>query len=221
MTIQDIYQTYRIIPSLQLHQYRVAGVARFVLEKSSLGIDHEVISACLLHDMGNIIKFNLSLFPSFFEPEGVAHWQGVKDQFIKTYGADEHRATLTIAREVLNQCDSLSIDADRIIELIEAIGFSRAGENAQSSDWGAKIASYADMRVEPHGVTTLANRLREGNKRFGKNKPHMHDTNLFQEMSNHLRTIENQLAKEFQFDPGEITERTVTPYVKDFPQFES
>jgi len=230
MTIQDAYSRYQIIPSLQLHQYRVAGVASFILEKSASKMDREVISACLLHDMGNIIKFNLSLFPSFFEPEGVAYWQTVKDRFVITYGNDETQATLLIAREIftipLQKIESSVaphssvIHPHRVLELIESVGFSKAGENAQSLDWGAKIAAYADMRVEPHGVTSLENRLREGSKRFGKNKPHMHDGELFKEMSKHLRSIESQLAHTFQFDPGEITESTVAPYIKDLPRFE-
>jgi len=220
MTIQEAYKQYQIIPSLQLHQYRVAGVASFIIDKCSRKMEREIISACLLHDMGNIIKFNLSLFPAFFEPEGVEYWRNVKDRFIKTYGNDEHGATLAITRELFEKQTTPSFDLDRVIDLIEAIGFSKAGENAKSSDWGAKIVSYADMRVEPHGVTTLENRLREGNKRFGKNKPHMHDSNLFQEMSNHLRIIESQLAQEFRFDPGDITEESVTAYIKDFPRFE-
>jgi len=62
------------MPSLQLHMFRVAGVASVICEnfkQPELINQDDIVSACLLHDMGNIIKFNLSLFPQFLEPEGL------------------------------------------------------------------------------------------------------------------------------------------------------
>ena len=50
--------------------------------------------------MGNIIKFDLDVFPQFWEPEGKDHWQQIKDEWIQKYGDDEHAAALAIAREI-------------------------------------------------------------------------------------------------------------------------
>ena len=59
MNIQEIYTKYKIMPSLQLHQYRVAGVAMYLCERVKMKIDTDnIIAACLLHDMGNIIKIH-------------------------------------------------------------------------------------------------------------------------------------------------------------------
>src|SRR3989344_7719535 len=100
-----------IMPSLQLHMFRVTSVAQIICE--SLGENvilvseahpesgswtsqddakNNILSACLLHDMGNILKFNLDLFPEFLQPEGKEYWQKVKDSFEKKYGKDEHEA---------------------------------------------------------------------------------------------------------------------------------
>ena len=82
MKISEIYRKYRIPPQLQLHQLRVASIAKYICDNLKVPVDiEEVVSADLLHDMGNIIKFDLSLFPEYLEPEGLEYWQGVKNDF--------------------------------------------------------------------------------------------------------------------------------------------
>ena len=89
MKIQKIYDDYKIMPQLQLHQLRVAGVASIIVDNFQEKLDKDaIVSAALLHDMGNIIKFNLNFFPDALEPEGLDHWQSVKDEFILKYGPD-------------------------------------------------------------------------------------------------------------------------------------
>ena len=49
------------MPSLQLHMYRVTAVASRIVDNwKGQNLDKkEIIIACLLHDIGNIIKFKL------------------------------------------------------------------------------------------------------------------------------------------------------------------
>ncbi len=57
--IIQIYSQYKIMPTLQQHQLRVAGVAKQICDSISEPIDKEVVvDVCLVHDMGNIIKFD-------------------------------------------------------------------------------------------------------------------------------------------------------------------
>ena len=99
MTVQEAYDRYRITPALQLHQLRAAGVARILCEHHPGVKDTKSpVIACLFHDMGNIIKFDLDALPAFLEPQGLSYWQGVKDEYIAKYGTDEHIATYAICR---------------------------------------------------------------------------------------------------------------------------
>ena len=83
-TIQQIYSDYKIMPNLQLHQLRVASVAKIIAENFKEKLDKEsIVIACLFHDMGNIIKFNFSYFTEFLKPEGLEYWQAVKNEYIK------------------------------------------------------------------------------------------------------------------------------------------
>lgn len=68
MLISQIYKNYNIPPGLQLHMYRVTGVAFIICNHFNEGIDRNtILSTCFLHDMGNIIKFNFDLLPELFE----------------------------------------------------------------------------------------------------------------------------------------------------------
>ena len=100
-TPRELYAQYRIMPKLQLHQLRVTAVAQTICKVFAERVDERtVVTACLFHDMGNIIKFDLTKFPDFLEPEGLEHWSQVKKEFEEKYGFDQHAATLMIAREL-------------------------------------------------------------------------------------------------------------------------
>ncbi|MFA9289124.1 MAG: HD domain-containing protein [Weeksellaceae bacterium] len=209
MTIQDIYEQYKIMPSLQQHMYRVSGVAALICDSLNEKVDRTaILTACLLHDMGNILKFNLDLFPTFLEPEGRDYWQQVQDEYRAKYGNDEHIATVAIAKD-------LHVES-KVIDLIDSILFSYARANFESTDFNRKIAAYSDMRVEPMGVVTLAARLDDGNKRFKINKPNeaaKHD--FFQEMARYLSQIEAQIFTKTELQPTDITNEKVDQYQKE------
>ena len=160
-TAQEIYTEYKIMPSLQLHQLRVASVARLVCDNLKIPIDADnVILACLFHDMGNIIKSDIAYFPEFTKPEGTEYWERMKTEFVETYGTDHHIATASIAKKI-------GLPA-RAIELIDGIGYSKMSAIVSSSDLEQKIAEYADTRVGPQGVLSLKKRLAEGRARYLK-----------------------------------------------------
>ncbi len=219
MNIQDIYTQYRLMPSLQLHQRRVAGVAQIICQNINVKVDSEnVILACLLHDMGNIIKFKLDLFPEFLEPEGLDYWKKVKQDYRKKYGDDEHVATMNISQEILKGATPKSGVAPknkRILELVEAIGFSNAKLNYESSDFGRKIATYADMRVTPHGVASMKERLADGRMRFNIRKPEQADGVFFEEMAGYLEKIEDQIVSHMTLKPEDITEKMVQKVIPE------
>jgi len=197
------------MPNLQEHQLRVAG-ASFIIGKSmsDQNVDTEnIVVACLLHDMGNIIKFKLDLFPEFVKPEGLDYWKKIQQEYFETYGDDEHDATMNISKEILKNYVFPNNDTNRIIELIEAIGFSNAKENYKTTDFGKKIAAYADMRVKPYGVTSLKDRLEDGRKRFSKMQKYEHE--VFENMSQYLNKIEDQIFAKSTIFPADITEEAV------------
>lgn len=203
MTAQEAYDHYTIMPSLQLHQLRVAAIASIIVDVFERPLDrNEIITACLLHDMGNIIKSDLQKFPQFLEPEGFGYWNQIKTSFLKKYGTDEHKATYEIATEI-----GIS---GRSADLLSAIGFTKAHTNSQLDDFGKKICCYADQRVTPHGVSTLRERLDEGPKRY-RDKFAPGETALGRES---LILMEKQIFTYCKISPDDIREESIQPLLK-------
>lgn len=200
------------MPQLAEHQLKVAGVAELICKNLGRTVDRkEVVVACLLHDMGNIIKFDLKftseLLPGRFTEAELQAWQRVKDDYIEKYGSDEHRASLLIAGELGA--------SERILELIDCISFQNGQSNAASQDFEKKICAYSDMRVGPRGVIDLEQRFMDLRHRY----EHKHwlmggDKIARLEFENGLRQIEKQIFYEAKILPQEITEATVGTMVK-------
>jgi hypothetical protein len=200
--VLDIYQDYHIMKTLQDHQLRVAAVASIICDSlSHVTIDKKsVIIACLFHDMGNIIKFDLSYFPEFLEPEGLSFWEDVKSDYIKKYGTDEHLATKLITQEIsLPEKSSL---------YLSGIGFSKATERLGDPSLEMKICCYADQRVDPHGVVSLEKRLIEGRERYRNRKTTIHDSR-FEELAHSLEQLEEQIFACSNITPSDINNELV------------
>lgn len=159
MTAQELYETYKTMPGLQVHQLRVAAVGRMLAEHISDADVHAVTLAGLFHDMGNIIKADLTVFPEFLEPQGFSYWQQVKDEYVAAYGTDEHAATDAIAGNI-----GLPESVQYVISHIK---FANTPDILASGPLELQIIKYADLRVAPHGVVSIEERLREGKKRYG------------------------------------------------------
>lgn len=71
MTIKEIYKMFRVPPNLQEHMIRVAKVARFIFDHwVGPKLDWQKLEKiCLLHDLGNVVKFDLDRYPEFLGRE--------------------------------------------------------------------------------------------------------------------------------------------------------
>ena len=210
--ISEIYSEYKIMPNLQEHMLRVAAVASMVCDNINESVKKEdIVKACLLHDMGNIIKFDLSYFPEFTKIEGLEYWQGVKDEYIKKYGDNEDEAAISILKELnLNE---------NIIRFVSDMRFSLLCEHASSGDLNTKIVHYADSRVGPHGILSYDERMEDGNKRY-KN----HRSSIMEEERLKLvecgREIEKQIFFGCKIIPEDINDETVKPVILKLKKFD-
>jgi hypothetical protein len=213
MTISEIYSTYKIPPHLQLHMLRVAAVAKVICDSMTIEVDEQsVVTACLLHDIGNIIKFNFSVRPQDFQPEGIGYWQKVKDEYITKYGNDENIATEIILQE-------LGVSKS-VLDVYSHIGFGRAPIVLEIDDYNFKIANYADQRIGPDGVMTMLDRLQEGRKRYFANKGDVADPVFFDNNVRRLEMIEEQIFSKSRINSVDINESVIIPVVEDLRSFE-
>ena len=195
------------MPNLQLHQLRVAAVGKIICDSINIPVnERDVILACLFHDMGNIIKSDLTYFPDFIATEGIHYWEGVKADFVTRYGTDSHAANVLIMKEI-----GLS---EKKVALLDASGFSRLSEICANDSWELKTLQYADMRVGPRGVLTLDERLSDGRIRYAAHKKAYYDTDEgFKKLSSLAHELERQIFAETAIRPEDITDASVAPII--------
>lgn len=213
MRIKDIYSNYKILPSLQTHMLRVAAVAKIISDNFNHKIDKtNIVKACLVHDMGNIVKFNLRVYPQFLEPEGFDFWEDVKNSFIKKYGENEHEASVKITKEL-----GLT---PQIVELVHCIGFMHAKDNYLTKDFSKKICAYSDLRVAPYGVVSLNERIYEGRNRFRLNHDNKKKIEVFEQGVKYVVLIEQQIFENAKIQPDYIDNKSVSSIMYELENFE-
>lgn len=216
MNILEVYNKYNIMPQLQEHQLRVAGVAYLICKNFKLRVNQDnIVKACLLHDMGNILKFDFSVTKKYIQHNlDYDYWEKVKKDYENKYGKDEHVATLSILQE-------LKV-GNEIVELVDSIGFTQAVLNLNGTDFAKKICAYADMRVRISGVCSLEERLQDIRVRYE------HKTAVFGEQGtkqregfeNSLRGIEQQIFTACNILAKEITPELVEQQMNFLKMFE-
>lgn len=209
-TPDEIYAAYGIHAGLQMHQLRVAAVGKTVSDALLRDVDTQsVVQACLLHDMGNIIKADFHSFPEFYEPEGTAHWELVKKDFVAKYGNDEHQAAMEMAREI-----GVS---EAVLQLIDGVGFSKLERTRDSDSFEMKIVEYADTRVCPHGVVSQDGRLHESHERYRsvKSLDESEHEDQFEELFANAKQIEQQIFELTAIAPEDITEESVQSLIAE------
>lgn len=199
------------MPQLQMHQYRVAAVANMICDNFEDQIDKKaVISAALLHDMGNIVKFNLPLYPDHLEPEGLDYWEDIKKSFINKYGSDDHQVTKEIVSE-------LGL-GKKVNEIIGAMGFINSVVISETDDYTKKIVLYADCRVAIYGITSMLERIKDGLKRYELRKKVIPaESKIFKD---HMQIIEDQIFSKCKITPTEITDASIEPYLHTLTDFQ-
>lgn len=202
--ILDIYEKYNIMPGLQEHMLRVASVAKIVCENyAGKTNEEEIITACLLHDMGNVIKSDLVSFPEFLGGKEIDYWQKIKGEYIENYGLNEHDATVIIIKEI-------GVSAE-VVKIVDAIDFLTIPD-IPHLPIETQIAAYADCRVAPHGVLSLKERLEEGHKRYKKKETYSEDRQ-WENNKNIMIEIENKIFSRCKIKPEDITDEVVTPII--------
>ena len=183
-----IYDEYEIPENLRQHIRWVARVGRRVAEcLRGKGRDADpdfVERLCMIHDMGNIIKFDLNSKMNRELGLNTDYWKAVKEKFIRKYGNDEHMATIKIAKE-------LGFDEEaKALEKLKNIDWN---ELLEGNDWNIKAFVYADLRVAPYGITTMEERLRDFVERYSDRPEKWKNIDKWRAVGRQIKEICGQL----------------------------
>jgi hypothetical protein len=164
MTITAVYKKFSVAPNLIEHMLSVTKIVKVLqLHWTGVVIDWQaLLLASLVHDVGNIVKFDFIKYPQFLGTEQghLDYWKETQKQMISKYGADDHIATGKIMAE-------LGFDS-RLIKVIQDKSFGNSETVAAAHDWPAKILAYADLRVLPQGIGSLDERIADVKVRMPK-----------------------------------------------------
>lgn len=201
MTIKDVYIKYFVPPNLQEHMVTVAKVCNLIVNNwvGERVVKQQLIRSALLHDLGNIVKFDFDKHPEFLGPEQkrIDFWKQKQLEIIKIYGKDDY----TVTSKMLSE---LGFD-ENSIESVSARSFANALNAIQvkeSSDWHSKIVLYSDMRVLPMKVGSLEERLVNIRDRY-PTRPGLED------MFEACRDIERQIQKHVSVSLSKITQELI------------
>jgi hypothetical protein len=189
-------------------------VAKQVCDGHNAPVDAEVVvTACLLHDMGNILKFTFDSPDEWFEPEGKDYWRKVQREIAKQYDTwDEHKLSLIIAKE-------LGVKPE-VLVCIESIDFGKTLETLARPEIEPKICDYADLRVTPYGVVSLDERLEEGNKRYKDRPDKWLADDVREKILQACHDNEASLFASSKLKPEDITDKTTAPIVEQLKAYE-
>lgn len=164
MKISDIYKKYSVTPGLADHMITVTKIL-LTLKKYWTG-EHinwdQIVTAGLLHDIGNIVKFDFDKFPDLLggEKVNVLFWKKAQQKIRMKYGSDDHLATKAILME-------LNVAPD-LIKIIHDKSFANIVTILKSDKWAAKLLLYSDLRVLPSGIGTIQDRIDDVKTRMPK-----------------------------------------------------
>lgn len=207
MKIIDIYEKFGIPPNLQSHMLRVCGIV-YHIQKHWTGqaVDWDMTKrVALLHDLGNIVKFDFEKHPEFLEDEqkNIERWKQVQSEVIQKYGADDDEVT----KKMLEELGA----SPELIEIIFSKRFANSVEVKNSDNWTLKLLYYADLRTLPFGIGSLEERISDIQGRMPKytKRPD------FASLVDACRGIEKQVAQNIDIPVSEINATSVVVN-KDF-----
>jgi 5'-deoxynucleotidase YfbR-like HD superfamily hydrolase len=200
--IDTVYERFLVPPHIQNHMRRVAGVTTYILDRwnGPTVNDELVTAAALVHDLGNIakIEFDTELDAALLKGENTERWRRAKKTIKTKYGDEAKTITLAMLRE-------LDVD-ERLHHIIRYAEFEYACRIRDGTDWELKLLKYGDIRVAPHGVTSVKERLNEAAERYEHDK-HPDTPQLTQ----CCYDIEDQIMTHTDAQPQDITDDTITP----------
>lgn len=211
MKITEIYEKYKIMPQLQMHMLRSAAVAKLICNHYTERVDSNlIISAMIIHDLGNMSMINLERFPDLIPAEGKEYWEKILSDFKQKYGDDDYQSTYKILKEL-----KIPNNLQRVIRSNEYIKFN---ETAKSDNLTQKICLYSDARSMPRRVGTIDERFKDTKERFIKRRGCTEE--FYQELWESARKVEKQIFSKCNIKSEDISEESVKPIIEELKSFD-
>ncbi len=153
-----------------------------------------ITSVLLLHDIGNMIKFELhsNEAKKIYSHSELEKLLPIQKKMIALYGNNADIANISILKEI-------GVSED-IIQLLTNHSFDYLPTLLDSENWNEKIVFYADLRVAPWGIVPLKKRVENLRERYSHRNQRWNDKSTFSNWLNWSNKLEKQLNQQTNID---------------------
>ncbi len=217
MTIKKVYQHYQIPPNLQEHMLQTAALGQIICDHwSGPKLKKQlVITTLLVHDIGNIVKFDFDS-PTANQfltgHKDVDYWRQVQKKFQKKYGVRADQANVAII-------DEMKLPT-RVKKFMKEHYFESLPTILKESDWEHKISFYCDIKFRPSGITSVKNRLEDLRQRYENRDQTWQDADLFETRLKNCSRLEAQLNQQTDLDLQTINQTDIDAYVDQLTDYQ-
>lgn len=189
---RQVYDFFELPGSLQQHMLQTAALGLMICQNwKSENLDQELIlTTLLLHDLANLVKFELNSTLSqslLTSKHSLAYWQQRQNRFKNKYGENAEKANIKIIRELRPQ------QLEQITRILKNHSLDRLPSLLQQKNWEQKIVLYSDLRITPQGLSSIKERLLDLRQRYQNRDSNWSDEKIFQTRLKNGLTLEKQL----------------------------
>ena len=212
ITAEAIFKHYQLPNLLQNHLWRTASLMELMLNHwHGPKLDKQLlIETMLLHDLGNLVKFNLS------DTTPLMLLTDAELPLYRTLQAEWHQKYGTVVDEVTVQFvkELRLIHAQAISQIILTHTEGTQPSTVNHDDWTQKLCDYTDFRVAPQGLVSLKERFDDLGKRYAERESGWENPEKVAQKLNLFSTIETQLQTHIDLNLQQITAADLEPLTR-------
>jgi hypothetical protein len=209
ITTESIFERYHLPQLLQTHLWRTASLMELLLKHwRGPQVDASLlIETMLLHDLGNLVKFDLSdTTPIMLLTQTeLPMYRALQAEWHQKYGKVVDAVTVAFIKELRLKNGPIMSH----IILNHASGTEAT--TVTQDDWIQKLCDYTDFRIAPHGLVTLKERFDDLGKRYATRASGWETAAKVAQKLNFFTTIETQLQAQIKLDLTQITAADLEP----------
>ncbi|EKD22933.1 MAG: hypothetical protein ACD_83C00180G0002 [uncultured bacterium] len=192
----------------------VAAVGKYIIDhwQGPFISEQTIINALLVHDLGNLVKFDLTKNAQVIDPTLLTDdWRKRQVALRKKYGHSSHQATAKIIQEL-----GLPIQIQQLVSNLDAANICNNANDSLTQ----QICSYADLRVTPKGVASLTERLTDLRERYQAKYSIWKNDAFFAQHNQCAQQIEATLQQYTSTDIINIPSEKIELLLVELAQFE-
>lgn len=212
ITAETIFQRYQLPELLQKHLWRTASLMELLVRHwHGPELNQPVlIETMLLHDLGNLVKFDLSVTAPLplLSPQEIEKYRALQAEWHHKYGTVVDAVTVQLITELR------LVNGPAMSQIILEHTDGTQASTVNHDDWMQKLCDYTDFRIAPQGLVTLQERFADLGKRYAGRAADWNTAEKVAQKLAFFTSIETQLQTHLDLNLAEITAADLEPLTR-------